>query len=423
MSNQVDKWYNIAPDLPRPLPPPIDPDRIDDFSRIELLPKLFPSQLLDQEITSERWISIPEELLEVYRSMGRPTPLIRCKHLERILNTPAMIYVKREDINPTGSHKINTAVAQAYYAKQEGVEGIVTETGAGQWGSAVALACSLLGLRCMVYMTRSSYETKPYRRSLMKIFGAEVVPSPSERTTVGSRLLAVDPMHPGSLGVAISEAVETVLNNGRLKYAVGSVLNFTMIHQTIVGLEASRQLLDEGFEPDVVIACVGGGSNFAGISFPFIGMKLRGEGCEKTRFIGAESKAAARMTEGRYSYEFADTAGYLPLLKMYNLGRGYIPPPVHAAGLRYHGLSPTVSLLLREGLIEARAYSQEEAFGAAALFARYEGFLPAPETAHAIKALIEEAERCRRRGGEEVILVSFSGHGLLDLQAYEQFFK
>lgn len=418
--NVPHRWYNILPDLPRPLPPPRDPEDLESGSRIEVLPKLFPSALLDQEQDAERWIELPGEVIEAYRVLGRPTPLVRLRGLERALDTPAKIYAKREDVNPTGSHKPNTAVAQAYYAKAEGAKLLVTETGAGQWGSALALACSLMGLKCLVFMTRSSYVSKPYRRTLMMAFGAEVVASPSDRTDIGRSYLARDSNHPGSLGIAISEGVEVVLKEEHAKYAVGSVLNFTLLHQTVIGLEAMEQLEDEGVEPDVVIGCVGGGSNFGGIALPFIGRKLNGEGYERTRFIGAESRAAPRMTEGRYGYEFADSAGYLPRLKMYNLGKDFVPPPIHAAGLRYHGLSPIISLLLNERIVEARSYSQSEAFSAALKLARSDGLLPAPETAHAVMATIEEAVRCRRSNEERVILLCFSGHGLLDLQSYER---
>ncbi|MCS7142638.1 MAG: TrpB-like pyridoxal phosphate-dependent enzyme [Aigarchaeota archaeon] len=415
------RWYNVIPDLSRPLPPPRDPEELGAESRIELLPRLFPDALIDQEQTSERWVEIPTEVFDAYRTLGRPTPLVRLKRLERVLGTRARIYAKREDVNPTGSHKPNTAVAQAYYARQEGVKKLVTETGAGQWGSAVALASAVMGLRCTVFMTRSSYLTKPYRRTLMLSFGAEVVSSPSERTEIGRRFLASDPNHPGSLGIAISEGVETVLSEESTKYAVGSVMNFTILHQTVIGLEAMRQMEEEGVEPDVIIGCVGGGSNFGGIALPFIGSRLRGEGYERTRIIGVESKGAPRMTTGRYDYEFVDSAGYLPRLKMYNLGKDFLPPTIHAAGLRYHGLSPIVSLLLREHLIEARSYQQEEAFAAALKLTRVEGLLPAPETAHAVSAVLEEAERYRRTNEEGVILLCFSGHGLLDLQSYERF--
>ena len=418
MATLSNRWYNILPDLPRPLPPPRDPESFNEYSRIENLPKLFPAELLDQEVSPQRYIEIPDEVLEAYRALGRPTPLVRARRLEKLLNTPAQIFYKREDINPTGSHKPNTAIPQAYYAHREGSAYLVTETGAGQWGSAVALAASRFGLRCLVFMTRSSYLQKPYRRYLMGMYGAEVVPSPSGRTRLGSMLLGENPDHPGSLGIAISEAVETVLQGDGYRYAVGSVMNFTLIHQSVIGLEAMRQMEEEGYTPDVVVACVGGGSNFAGIAFPMIGARLSSGDFEHTRFVAVESTAAPRMTSGTYGYEFADTAGSMPMLKMYNIGRSYVPPPVHAAGLRYHGLAPAISLLLHEKLIEPKAYSQEEALEAARVFARAEGILPAPETAHAVRYVIDEAIACRRHGSGETILLCLSGHGLLDLQSY-----
>lgn len=415
MSLSVNAWYNIIPDLPRPLPPPRDPEA-DDRSRIVTLPNLFPSALIDQEFSAERFISIPTEVLNAYRKLGRPTPLVRARNLERYLGTPAQIYYKREDLSPSGSHKVNTSIAQAYYAKLECVKTLTTETSAGQWGSALALACSFFNIRCLVFMTRSSYLSKPYRKTLMELFGAEVVPSPSNRTEVGRRFLNKDPNHPGSLGIAISEAVEMALNDDGTKYAVGSVMNFVLLHQTIIGLETMLQL---DLEPDIVIGCVGGGSNFSGLSFPMIGSKLRGEGFERTEFIAVESKASPKMTEGIYRYEFGDTAGYLPMFKMYTVGKDFIPPPLHAAGLRYHAAAPVLSLLIHEGLVKPAAYTQEEVLESARIFAKTEGIVPAPETAHAIKRVIDEAVRCRKRNLDKTILFCFSGHGLLDLSAYE----
>ncbi|MCX8176664.1 MAG: TrpB-like pyridoxal phosphate-dependent enzyme, partial [Candidatus Bathyarchaeota archaeon] len=327
-------WYNIIPDLPRPLPPPRDPEDDYNFSRIGLLPKLFPSALLDQEFSAENYIPIPHEVLEVYRKINRPTPLVRAENLEKALDTPAKIYFKREDLNPTGSHKVNTAIAQAYYSKKENINMLVTETSAGQWGSALAFSCAMFNLKCLVFMTRSSFLQKPYRKTLMKLYGAEVIPSPSNQTEIGRKLLKENPKHPGSLGVAISEAVETTIKNENVKYSVGSVMNFVLLHQTVVGLEAKKQLENLNEKPDVVVGCVGGGSNFAGFSFPFIGEKLREGELKNTRFIAVESKASPKITKGNYVYEHADTAGYLPLLKMFTVGRNYIPPPVHAAGLR-----------------------------------------------------------------------------------------
>lgn len=412
------RWYNIVPDLPRPLPPPVDPwDSLD--SRIALLPRLIPSGLLDQEVTSERYVEIPDDVRSAYRKLGRPTPLVRAEGLEKALGTPAEIYYKREDVSPVGSHKVNTAIPQAYYARLEGVERLVTETGAGQWGSALALGCLLMGLKALVYMTRSSYESKPGRVSLMRALGAEVVASPSDRTRAGRAALEVDARHPGSLGVAISEAVETVLGDEGSRYAVGSVMNFVVLHQTVIGAEVLEELDRMGVEPDVVVACVGGGSNFAGISFPMLGRRLRGEGFEKTRFVAVESSAAPKATRGRYVYEHVDAAGYLPMLKMLSLGRGYLPPPIHAAGLRYHGLSPALSLLIKDGLVEAVAYDQASVLKTALVFARSEAVLPAPETAHAIHHVVVEAVRCRRENRRRVILFCLSGTGLLDPDAYD----
>ncbi|MEM1515183.1 MAG: TrpB-like pyridoxal phosphate-dependent enzyme [Candidatus Bathyarchaeia archaeon] len=413
-------WYNIIPDLPRPLPPPRDPEEDESFSRVGLLPKIFPAALLDQEFTAERYFQIPSEILEAYRRIGRPTPLLRAVNLESFLDTPARIYFKREDLSPTGSHKVNTALAQAYYAKRENVRALTTETSAGQWGSALAYACAIFGIKCVVFMTRSSYLQKPYRRTLMNLYGAEVIPSPSDRTEIGRSLLKENPKHPGSLGIAISEAIETCVREDGVKYAVGSVMNFVLLHQTVIGLEILRQLGEIGENPDIMIGCVGGGSNFAGFSFPFIGKRLRDGDFKDVKFIAVESKASPKMTEGKYIYEHGDTAGYLPMLKMYTVGRNYVPPPIHAAGLRYHAAAPTLSLLIREGLVETTAYTQEEILEAARIFAKVEGIVPAPETAHAIKQAIVEAEQCRRRNLKKTIVLCFSGHGLLDLSVFEE---
>ncbi|MEM2351848.1 MAG: TrpB-like pyridoxal phosphate-dependent enzyme [Thermoproteota archaeon] len=413
-------WYNIIPDLPRPLPPPRDPEEDESFSRVGLLPKIFPAALLDQEFTAERYFQIPSEILEAYRRIGRPTPLLRAVNLESFLDTPARIYFKREDLSPTGSHKVNTALAQAYYAKRENVRALTTETSAGQWGSALAYACAIFGIKCVVFMTRGSYLQKPYRRTLMNLYGAEVIPSPSDRTEIGRSLLKENPKHPGSLGIAISEAIETCVREDGVKYAVGSVMNFVLLHQTVIGLEILRQLGEIGENPDIMIGCVGGGSNFAGFIFPFIGKRLRDGDFKDVKFIAVESKASPKMTEGKYIYEHGDTAGYLPMLKMYTVGRNYVPPPIHAAGLRYHAAAPTLSLLIREGLVETTAYTQEEILEAARIFAKVEGIVPAPETAHAIKQAIVEAEQCRRRNLKKTIVLCFSGHGLLDLSVFEE---
>jgi len=417
LEKNVKEWYNIVPDLPRPVPPPIDPFG-DDGSHVELLSRIFPATLLDQEFTAERIVEIPEEIRRVYTSIGRPTPLQRAVNLEKLLSTPAEIYFKREDLSPTGSHKLNTAVAQAYYSKAEGVKELVTETGAGQWGSSLALACSLYGIRCRVFMTRSSYEHKPYRRILMEMFGAEVIPSPSDTTEIGRRLLSENPRHIGSLGVAISEAIEVVLHNENSRYAIGSVVNFVMIHQSVIGLETMLQMEKGGITPDIVIGCVGGGSNFCGLTYPMIGSKLRGENYCETKFIAVESSSVPKMTKGEYKYEYPDTGGILPLFKMYSIGKDYVPPPIHAAGLRYHATAPTLSILLREGIVEPRAYEQREVFDAAKIFARAEGIVVAPETAHAVRCVIDEALKCRETGEKRTILFCLSGHGLLDLSSY-----
>jgi tryptophan synthase beta chain len=415
-------WYNIVPDLPRSLPPPRDPE-IDDFSRIELLPKLFPNVLLDQEFSAERFYSIPDDVLEAYRKIGRPTPLIRARGLEKYLETPAKIYYKREDLSPTGSHKVNTSIVQAYYAMFEGVKMLTTETSAGQWGSALSLACALFNLKCLVFMTRSSYLQKPYRKTLMNLYGAEVIPSPSDKTEIGRKLLKENPKHPGSLGIAISEAVEVALKEDDVKYAVGSVMNFVLLHQTVIGLELLYQLERAGENPDIIVGCMGGGSNFAGFSYPLIGKKLREEDFKETMFIAVESKASPKTTMGEYRYEHGDTAGYLPMFKMYTVGKDFVPPPIHAAGLRYHAAAPTLSLLVKEGIVKSVAYSQEEVLEAGRIFAKTEGIIPAPETAHAIKHVIEEALTCRRKHENKTIVFCFSGHGLLDLSAYEMAFK
>jgi len=407
----VDRWYNIAADLPAPLAPPRDPD--EGESRIALLTRILPSALIDQEFTAERWVAIPEEVRAVYARLGRPTPLLRAEGLERALGAKVRIYYKYEGVLPVGSHKVNTAVAQAYYAKADDAVEVATETGAGQWGMAVSLAAALFGLKAVVFMTRSSYNSKRQRLAFMRAYGATVYPSPSDVTEAGRRHYRPD--HPGSLGIAISEAVEYVLSGEKRRYLPGSVMEFVLLHQTVIGLEAVRQLPEE---PDAAVACVGGGSNFAGFTYPMIGAKLRGEGFEKTRFIAAESAAAPKLTKGEYRYDFPDAVGTLPMIKMYTLGHDYVPPPVHAAGLRYHGAAPSLSLLRRLGYIEAVAYPQEEVMQAALLFARTEGVIPAPESAHAIKAAIDIAKKLPPGS---VVAINVSGHGLLDVDAYEKF--
>jgi len=406
----VDRWYNIAADLPGVLPPPKDPE--EGESRIALLTKILPSALIDQEFTAERWVPIPEEVRDVYRRVGRPTPLFRAEGFERALGTGVHIYYKYEGVLPVGSHKLNTAVAQAYYAKVDGAVEVATETGAGQWGMAVSLAAALFGLRATVFMTRSSYNSKRQRLAFMRAYGATVYPSPSDVTDTGRRHNRPD--HPGSLGIAISEAVEYTLAGERRRYLPGSVLEFVLIHQSVIGLEAIRQMPEE---PDYAVGCVGGGSNFGGFAYPMIGMKLRGEGFGRTRFLAAESAAAPKLTAGEYRYDFPDAVGVLPMIKMYTLGHDFVPPAVHAAGLRYHGAAPSLSILKRLGLVEAVAYRQEEVFEAAVAFARSEGIIPAPESSHAIRAV---ADLAKKLPPGSVIAFNLSGHGLLDVDAYEK---
>ncbi len=408
-------WYNILADLPGELPPMKLPN--GQIVEKPMLEKLFAKTLVEQEYSRERYIQIPAELRNKYLELGRPTPLLRAKNLEEYLGTPAIILYKYEGVTPTGSHKINTALAQAYYNKLEGTETIVTETGAGQWGSALSLAGTLTGIHVRVYMVRVSYYQKPYRGVLMRIYGAEVYPSPSNRTSFGRKLLEQNPEHPGSLGIAISEAIEdVVMSGGKAKYCLGSVLNHVLLHQTVIGLEAKKQVEELGLYPDVVIGCVGGGSNYAGLSYPFIYDRLKGS--SNTRFIAAEPKAVPSMTRGEYRYDYGDTAGMTPMIKMHTLGHEFTPPPIHAGGLRYHGVAPTLSVLINHGVVEPVAYGQREVFEAGTLFAKLEGIVPAPESAHAVKAVIEEALRAKERGRREVILFNMSGHGLLDLQGY-----
>jgi tryptophan synthase beta chain len=417
-SELPDRWYNIAADLPRPLDPPLHPVTGQPLGPQDMAP-LFPMGLLAQEMSTERWIEIPDEVRDIYR-IWRPTPLFRARALEKALDTPAHIYYKYEGVSPAGSHKPNTSVAQAYYNKQEGIKRITTETGAGQWGAALAMACMHFGLECVVYQVRASYDHKPYRRIMMETWGAKCYPSPSDRTDFGRKVLAEDPDCPGSLGIAISEAVEEAMKRDDTHYSLGSVLNHVLLHQTIIGLEAKKQMELAGEYPDVVIGCHGGGSNFAGLSFPFVADKLT-EG-KKTRVIAAEPTASPTLTRGPYAYDFGDTAGMAPMLRMYTLGHGFIPPPVHAGGLRYHGAAPLVSLLLKEGFIEAAAFAQNECYEAAVLTARSESWIPAPETAHAIRCAIVEALKAKEAGEKRVILFNWSGHGLLDLPGYDQYF-
>lgn len=412
-------WYNILPDLPEQVPPPLDPrtKRPVDPSVLE---RLFARELVRQEVSTERYIDIPPKVRESYAAFARrPTPLFRARRLEEYLGTPAEIYYKYEGVSPTGSHKLNTALAQAYYNKLEGIERLVTETGAGQWGSALAAAGAYFGLKVRVYMTRSSYKQKPYRRTLMELFGAEVYPSPSDRTSVGRRFLAEDPEHPGSLGIAISEAIEDVLTDEKARYSLGSVLNHVLMHQTVIGLEAKKQFEEAGVYPDVMIGCVGGGSNFAGFTYLFIRDRLKGS--SDMRFVAVEPRASPSMTRGKYTYDYGDTGGLTPLLKMHTVGHEYKVPPIHAGGLRYHGVAPTLSILVNHRIVEPVAYHQTEVFEAASLFTKIEGIVPAPESAHAVKAAIDLAIKAREEGRRIVIAFNLSGHGLLDLQGYRDY--
>ncbi|MEU4228927.1 TrpB-like pyridoxal phosphate-dependent enzyme [Nonomuraea sp. NPDC026600] len=407
-------WYNIVPDLPAPPPPPLHPGTRQPVGPDDLAP-LFPMELIGQEVSTERYVAIPQEVLDVYR-LWRPTPLLRARRLEKALGTPARIYYKYEGVSPAGSHKPNTAVPQAYYNAREGVRLLTTETGAGQWGSALAFACAQFDLECQIWMVRASYDQKPYRRSLMQVYGATVHASPSTVTGSGSKVLADDPDSPGSLGIAISEAVEVAGANPDARYALGSVLNHVLMHQTVIGEEALAQLEEM---PDLIIGCTGGGSNFAGLTFPFLREKLAGNLDVTLRAV--EPDACPSFTRGVYAYDFGDTAGFTPLLKMHTLGHGFVPDPIHAGGLRYHGMSPLLSHMYELGLFEAVTKSQTECFEAGVRFARTEGILPAPEPTHALAETIAEALRCRESGEEKVILTALCGHGHFDLAAYDRY--
>lgn len=412
------RWYNIAADMPHPVQPPLNPATREPIFPDDLLP-IFPRGLIEQEVSRERWIEIPEKVLEVLR-LWRPTPLYRARRLEERLQSPARIYYKYEGTSPVGSHKLNTAVAQAYFNQVAGVKRLTTETGAGQWGSALSLACHLFGLECRVYMVRVSCRQKPYRRTMMEVWGARVTPSPSHETQAGRKALEEDPDCPGSLGIAIGEAIEDALSREDTRYALGSVLNHVLLHQTVIGLEARKQLELVGDYPDVVIGCCGGGSNFAGLSFPFLQEKIGGR---PLRSVAVEPTVCPTLTRGEFTYDFGDAARQTPLLPMHTLGHGFIPPGIHAGGLRYHGVAPQVSQLLLDGLIEARAYDQLPCFEAALLFARTEGIIPAPEASHAIRAAIDEAIQAREEGREKVILFNLSGHGHLDMGAFEAYLQ
>ena len=415
-------WFNIMPSIAgagiQPLPPlhpgthePVTPD---------LLAPLFPEALIMQEVSTDRWIDIPGAVLDVYR-LWRPSPLVRATRLEQALETPARIYFKYEGVSPAGSHKPNTAVAQVYFNKEAGTKRLATETGAGQWGSALSMACRFFGIDCQVFMVKASYEQKPYRRIFMETFGAEVIPSPSPTTQAGKAILEANPDSTGSLGIAISEAVETAATSGgAVKYSLGSVLNHVLLHQTVVGLEAKEQMLLAGDEPDIVIGCVGGGSNYAGLAYPFMADRLSGEKPE-LRFLATEPAACPTLTRGEFRFDFGDTGQMTPLVPMYTLGHTFVPAPVHAGGLRYHGEAPSLSLLVKHGHMEAIAYTQNAVFEAATTFARTQGIIPAPESAHAVKGAIDEAVSAREAGEERVILFGLSGHGFFDMQAYDDF--
>ena len=411
-------WYNILPDLPTPMSPPLHPGTKQPVSPDDLK-EIFPMGLILQEVSSDREIKIPEQVLEKY-IIWRPTPLRRAKNLEKFLNTPAKIYFKDESVSPPGSHKPNTAVPQAYYNKLENTKKICTETGAGQWGSALAFACAQFGIECEVFMVRVSYDQKPYRKIMMQTWGANCIPSPSDLTKIGREILERSPDSPGSLGIAISEAIERAVGDSATKYALGSVLNHVLLHQTIIGLEAKKQLELIGEKPDVVIGCAGGGSNFAGLAVPFVRDKINGD---KIDIYAVEPASCPTMTMGRYLYDFGDVAKSTPLLPMHTLGHSFIPPPVHAGGLRYHGMAPIVSKLIEEELIMPVSVPQLETFEAGINWARCEGFIPAPETTHAICYVIKEAQKAKEEGKEKTIIFSYSGHGLVDMAAYEAYME
>jgi tryptophan synthase beta chain len=414
------QWYCILGDLPKPLPPIIEPATRKPGPGI--VPRIFPKEILGQEFSKDRWIGIPEEVREVYR-LWRPTPMFRAVRLEKALKTPAKIYYKYEGVSPAGSHKPNTAVAQAYYNMKEGKERMATETGAGQWGSALAFGCQSFGLDCTVYMTRISYDQKPYRRIMMELWGAEVNPSPSTKTESGRKILKENPKSTGSLGIAISEAVEDALNHEEANYGIGSVFNHVLLHQTVSGQEAKKQmdLMDD--YPDVMIGCIGGGSSFSGLFWPFYYDKVSGKAPKNTRFLATEATACPSITKGAYMYDHGDTARLTPLVKMHTLGHDFIPPPIHAGGLRYHGIAPTLSVLNESKQVETRAYDQVEIFNAARLFAKTEGIVPAPEPAHAIKGAIDEALKCKETGEKKTILFLLCGHGHFDMQAYDDYLQ
>ncbi len=412
-------WYNILADMPNKPKPPLNPATKEPMVPQDLTP-IFPLELIKQEASEERWIEIPDEVMEIYK-LWRPSPLCRARRLEKALDTPAKIYYKYEGASPAGSHKLNTAVPQAYYNKKEGIKRLATETGAGQWGVALSQACNFFGMECTVYMVKVSYHQKPYRRSLMHVFGSEVIASPSDRTNSGREILKKDPESLGSLGIAISEAVEDAAGRDDTNYALGSVLNHVLLHQTVIGLEAREQLSKVDNYPDVVIACCGGGSNFGGATFPFAYDKIvKGA---KVKLLAVEPSACPTLTRGHFGYDYGDVAGFTPLLSMYTLGTEFMPPGIHAGGLRYHGESPLVSQLVHDGIAEAVAYGQTAVFDSGVLFARCEGIVPAPESSHAIHAAVEEALAAREAGESRTILFNLSGHGLLDLPSYDAYME
>ncbi len=412
-------WYNLVPDLPEPPPPALHPGTGQPAGPDDFAP-LFPMDIIMQEVSSERFVDIPGEVLDVYR-LWRPSPLHRARRLEAALGTPARIYYKYEGVSPAGSHKPNTAVPQAFYNSKAGVKKLTTETGAGQWGTALAFACQMFDLECEVWQVRASYDQKPYRRAMMEVFGATVHPSPSDVTDYGRKVLGDEPDSPGSLGIAISEAVEVAAQDPEIRYALGSVLNHVLMHQTIIGEEALLQMAMAGDTPDLIVGCTGGGSNFAGLTFPFLREKLAGKIAPVIRAV--EPDACPSLTRGTYAYDFGDTAGMTPLIKMHTLGHDFIPDPIHAGGLRYHGMSPLISHIYELGLIEAVSKPQSECFAAGVQFARAEGIVPAPEPTHALAVAVEEALRCRETGEEKVILTALCGHGLLDMAAYTKYLE
>jgi len=420
--NDIPKqWYNIVPDLPRPLPPFID--ATTKQPGVGIVPRIFPKAIIGQEISQERWIDIPEEVREVYR-IWRPSPLFRAIGLEKALKTPAKIYYKYEGVSPAGSHKPNTAVPQAYYNMKEGTKRLSTETGAGQWGSALAFAAIMFGLKATVYMVRASYDQKPYRKMMMKAFGAECFASPSNRTEAGRKILAEDPDNQGSLGIAISEAVEDALvNEEETNYAIGSVFNHVCLHQTVEGLEAKKQLEMVDDYPDVIYGCIGGGSSYSGIMWPFYYDKVAKKAPKETKFVATEATACPKVTKGIYQYDHGDTAKLTPLVPMHTIGHDFIPAPIHAGGLRYHGIAPTISVLVQEKQMTTEAFNQIEVFDAAKLFLQTEGIIPAPEPSHAIKGAIDEALRCKKTGEAKTILFVLCGHGYFDMAAYDEYFS